>query len=244
LGVLLFQLIADRLPYNLRDSTEGEFRKLICDADRLSLLTCRADEDVQLAAILAKALERDAARRFADAGELRDSLAEIVEDTTLDSIDITDQAISVCTSIKDLLDGYVQGLGTALDVIPLQEFLDAASRHTPSGPSRRELAWWEQILRDGTRGGCEFGFFAETQKLSDFHTQLATWNSANRNKQLRKETLTMLEEMTEILAQCRDSARSKNRPEFRRRNLPSHIMRIRSLNRSLDRFLSKATVKT
>ncbi len=75
LGVLLFQMLTDRLPYDLRESTEEEFRRLICEADRLSLLACRAGEDHELAGILAKAMSRDPAERFADAGELRDTLA-------------------------------------------------------------------------------------------------------------------------------------------------------------------------
>ena len=70
LGVILFELLADRLPYELEHRPLPEAARLIREQDppRLGSISrsCRGDVET----IVAKALEKDKARRYASAAEL------------------------------------------------------------------------------------------------------------------------------------------------------------------------------
>jgi tetratricopeptide (TPR) repeat protein/predicted Ser/Thr protein kinase len=70
LGVILFELLASRLPYPLEHLPLPEAARVICDQEpsRLGSLDTRFRGDVET--IAAKALEKDPARRYQSAGEL------------------------------------------------------------------------------------------------------------------------------------------------------------------------------
>ncbi len=70
LGVILFELLADRLPYHLDHLPLPEVARVIHDQEpsRLGSINTLYRGDVET--IVAKALEKDKARRYASAGEL------------------------------------------------------------------------------------------------------------------------------------------------------------------------------
>jgi hypothetical protein len=70
LGVLLYELLAHRLPYSLDGLALPEAVRVICEQEpsRLGSLDGRLRGDVET--IVAKALEKEKARRYASAGEL------------------------------------------------------------------------------------------------------------------------------------------------------------------------------
>src|SRR5262249_44970144 len=70
LGVLLFELLADRLPYRVEHLPLPEVVRVILEQEpsRLGSINRRFRGDVET--IVAKALEKDKARRYASAGEL------------------------------------------------------------------------------------------------------------------------------------------------------------------------------
>ena len=74
LGVILFELLADRLPYRLEDLPVPEIVRMIREDEpsRLGALDRRFRGDVET--IVARALEKDRARRYQSAGELADDL--------------------------------------------------------------------------------------------------------------------------------------------------------------------------
>jgi predicted Ser/Thr protein kinase len=70
LGVILYELLAHRLPYSLDGLPLPEAARVICEQEpsRLGSLDTRLRGDVET--IVAKALEKDKKRRYASAGEL------------------------------------------------------------------------------------------------------------------------------------------------------------------------------
>jgi WD40 repeat protein/predicted Ser/Thr protein kinase len=74
LGVVLFELLAHRLPYRLDNRPLAEAARLVLEQDppRLGSLDPELRGDVET--IVAKALEKDKARRYASAGQLADDL--------------------------------------------------------------------------------------------------------------------------------------------------------------------------
>ncbi len=70
LGVILFELVAHRLPYRLEDRPLAEAARLILEQDppRLGSLDPELRGDVET--IVAKALEKDPARRYPSAADL------------------------------------------------------------------------------------------------------------------------------------------------------------------------------
>jgi WD40 repeat protein/predicted Ser/Thr protein kinase len=70
LGVILFELLADRLPYQIQDLPLPEVARVIREQEpsRLGSINSVFRGDVET--IVAKALEKDKARRYASAGEL------------------------------------------------------------------------------------------------------------------------------------------------------------------------------
>ncbi len=74
LGVILFELLADRLPYHLEHLPLAEVGRVICEQEpsRLGSVDARFRGDVET--IAAKALEKDKARRYSSAGELASDL--------------------------------------------------------------------------------------------------------------------------------------------------------------------------
>ncbi|MCB9880540.1 MAG: protein kinase [Planctomycetes bacterium] len=74
LGVLLYELIAGRLPYDLGDSLEAAV-DAIARKDPARLTPTTGDKsNWELEVVLNKALEKDPSRRYADASELRDDI--------------------------------------------------------------------------------------------------------------------------------------------------------------------------
>src|SRR5262249_10756053 len=74
LGVILFELAAHRLPYHLEDRPLAEVARLILEHDppRLGSLDPELRGDVET--IVAKALEKDPARRYPSAAALAEDL--------------------------------------------------------------------------------------------------------------------------------------------------------------------------
>ena len=77
LGVILFELAAHRLPYRLEDRPVAEAARLILEQDppRLGSFDPELRGDVET--IVAKALEKDPARRYASAADLAADLRRL-----------------------------------------------------------------------------------------------------------------------------------------------------------------------
>jgi serine/threonine protein kinase len=70
LGVILFELAAHRLPYQLEDRPLAEAARLILDEDPPRLGSLHPELRGEVETIVAKALEKDRARRYASAADL------------------------------------------------------------------------------------------------------------------------------------------------------------------------------
>jgi tetratricopeptide (TPR) repeat protein/predicted Ser/Thr protein kinase len=67
LGVLLYELLADKPPYTLRDVPVPEAMRIICDEESTSLSSIDSRFRGDVETLVAKALEKDPARRYASA---------------------------------------------------------------------------------------------------------------------------------------------------------------------------------
>ncbi|MEM7199814.1 MAG: WD40 repeat domain-containing serine/threonine-protein kinase [Planctomycetota bacterium] len=74
LGVLLFELLASRLPYDVRGRPIHEAARIICDEEPTSLGSVLTELRGAVDTIVAKCLEKTPGRRYADAGELAEDL--------------------------------------------------------------------------------------------------------------------------------------------------------------------------
>ena len=70
LGILLYQLLCDKLPYNVSDSSLVAAARSVCDAVIVHPATIKRNLKGDLAAIILKALSRNPAARYQSAGEL------------------------------------------------------------------------------------------------------------------------------------------------------------------------------
>jgi tetratricopeptide (TPR) repeat protein len=80
LGVILYEVLAGRLPYELDRKSLAEAARIIHDAEptRLTFATRTAPADVQT--IVAKALEKDKERRYSSAAELAEDMRRFLRD--------------------------------------------------------------------------------------------------------------------------------------------------------------------
>ena len=80
LGVILYELIAGRLPYDISRKSLPEAVKMICDDDpaRLSAVTRAVPADVDT--IVSKALEKEKLRRYVSAAELAEDIRRFLRD--------------------------------------------------------------------------------------------------------------------------------------------------------------------
>jgi WD40 repeat protein/predicted Ser/Thr protein kinase len=74
LGVILYQLLADRLPYRLDDLPIPELVRVIREVEPSRLGSVNRQFRGEVETIVAKALEKDKARRYPSAGELAEDL--------------------------------------------------------------------------------------------------------------------------------------------------------------------------
>jgi WD40 repeat protein/predicted Ser/Thr protein kinase len=74
LGVIGFELLSGHLPLDLRGLALAEAARVVHDRDPARLTSIQPGADREMEVILAKALEKDAARRYQSAGELADDL--------------------------------------------------------------------------------------------------------------------------------------------------------------------------
>lgn len=83
LGVVLFELIADRLPYDLGEGGLPEAIRVIREdrPTRLSTLNESVPRDVEV--IVGKALEKEPSRRYRSAGELADDIRRFLDDEAI-----------------------------------------------------------------------------------------------------------------------------------------------------------------
>lgn len=70
LGVLLYELLADKPPYSLKDMPVPEAMRIICDQEATSLSSVDRSFRGDVETVVAKALEKDPSRRYPSAGEL------------------------------------------------------------------------------------------------------------------------------------------------------------------------------
>jgi len=84
LGVLLYVLLTEHLPYDLAQPDDDELRRLICQEPRLPLKKYWTDAPKDLAAIVAKAIEIKSADRYPTAAEFRDALKSWLEGETVE----------------------------------------------------------------------------------------------------------------------------------------------------------------
>src|SRR6185503_16196950 len=80
LGVMLHELLADELPYEIDESKIVEAIHAICDEEPRRLRRVRHDAPADLETVLLKALDKDPVRRYANAGELADDLRRFLAD--------------------------------------------------------------------------------------------------------------------------------------------------------------------
>jgi tetratricopeptide (TPR) repeat protein len=80
LGVIMFELLAGRLPYDLRNKPIAEAARIIRDHEPTRLSSARTSLRGDLDTIVAKALEKDPARRYQSAAELGDDLRRFLGD--------------------------------------------------------------------------------------------------------------------------------------------------------------------
>lgn len=80
IGVMLYELLAERLPFDLRNVSLAEAGRIICEKDppRLSEKTSSSRGDVE--AILGMALEKEKARRYASASDLANDIRNYLKD--------------------------------------------------------------------------------------------------------------------------------------------------------------------
>ncbi len=83
LGVILYELLAGKLPYDLRGKPVPEAVRIITESDptNLSMVSRQFRGDVET--IVAKALEKDRARRYQSAGELADDVRRYLTDRAI-----------------------------------------------------------------------------------------------------------------------------------------------------------------
>ncbi|MBN8730776.1 MAG: serine/threonine protein kinase [Acidobacteria bacterium] len=79
LGVLLFELLTDKLPYRLASDDAYELEQAICNAEPMRPSTLRLDLRGDLENILLKALRKDPARRYASAEQFSDDIRRYLE---------------------------------------------------------------------------------------------------------------------------------------------------------------------
>ncbi|HLO39590.1 MAG TPA: serine/threonine-protein kinase, partial [Phycisphaerales bacterium] len=80
LGVIMFELLAGRLPYDLRDKPIAEAARIIRDHEPTRLSSARTSLRGDLDTIVSKALEKNPARRYQSAAELGDDLRRFLGD--------------------------------------------------------------------------------------------------------------------------------------------------------------------
>lgn len=80
LGVILFELLAGRLPYDLRDKPVAEAVRVITERDPTSLSAVDRVFRGDIETIASKALEKDRERRYQSAGELAEDVRRYLAD--------------------------------------------------------------------------------------------------------------------------------------------------------------------
>ncbi len=85
LGVILFQLLVDKLPYNLDQLSYFQAAKLIEDSSPVRLSTINTKLRGDLDTILAQALEKDPARRYASVQALRNDLTRYLRNEPINA---------------------------------------------------------------------------------------------------------------------------------------------------------------
>jgi len=80
LGVILYELLAGRLPYDLRHKQVAQAVRIITESDPTNLSVISREFRGDIETIAAKALEKDRARRYQSAGELADDVRRYLED--------------------------------------------------------------------------------------------------------------------------------------------------------------------
>lgn len=83
LGVLLYELLADRLPYDLRGKSIPEAVRIIQENEPSSLGTVNRELRGDVATIVAKALEKDPSRRYQSAADLVADLRHFLRDEAI-----------------------------------------------------------------------------------------------------------------------------------------------------------------
>lgn len=80
LGVILFELLADRLPYDLHRAAVAEAIRVIQEETPPRLSSFQSDISMDIEVIAGKAMEKDRVRRYRTAGELADDVRRFLAD--------------------------------------------------------------------------------------------------------------------------------------------------------------------
>ncbi len=79
MGVLLYELLAGQRPYDIQTRRPTEIEKIICLSEPLPPLPSARGREGDLNSIVAKAMHKEAARRYQSAGQLADDLRRWME---------------------------------------------------------------------------------------------------------------------------------------------------------------------
>lgn len=79
LGVVLYELLADRRPYEIRTRRPTELERIICHSEPAPPFPGRRGRAADLNSIVAKAMHKDPARRYQSAGQLSEDLQRWLE---------------------------------------------------------------------------------------------------------------------------------------------------------------------
>ncbi|TVS11737.1 MAG: serine/threonine protein kinase, partial [Wenzhouxiangella sp.] len=79
LGVVLYELLANRRPYEIRTRRPTEIERIICLTEPPPALPGRGGREAELNSIIAKAMHKDPQRRYASASQLAEDLKRWLE---------------------------------------------------------------------------------------------------------------------------------------------------------------------
>ncbi|MGE3181773.1 MAG: WD40 repeat domain-containing serine/threonine protein kinase [Phycisphaerae bacterium] len=139
LGVVLYEMLADTLPLDIRDKSIAEACRMIREAEPAPLGTLRPHLRGDIELIVAKATEKDRERRYASAGELAADIRRFLNDEPILARPVT--FFYQLQKFTHRNKGVV--LGTAMAVLSLMLGLAAAMHSAYSATRARDNAFDE-----------------------------------------------------------------------------------------------------
>jgi serine/threonine-protein kinase len=157
LGVILYRLLTGRVPFDA--DTIVLLCSVILHGDPLPLREMRADVPAGLEAIVAKCLEKDRARRFANVGELARALLEYAPDRSRVSVERVLHLTATQPAAAETVPGKRVHRSSAPELTPLTPVIETNSSwgQTASGARRRSRRGTWFVLAAVLLGGTAFG---------------------------------------------------------------------------------------